>query len=153
MIKRLWSNFLTLLAVVFQSVIWSICSGLIFFMSITSLLQAPIITVFVTLCFSLFHLSDFQTFFKNRDWFIILGRFTCLLLMSSFLTGMFRLAFEAVEFNSLIPPVLSLAVLIVSFFVLLVYNFNLAFRPDGALLKKLETIVEGSKRYGIFWDY
>ena len=134
-------------------IVWSIVSAIVILLMATSFLQAPIITIFVAICFVPFHYYDFKKFYEQKDWFIIGGRFFCMVLISSFLVGLFRLALESAEFRSVLWLYIFLVSLPILFILATTYLICNSLFPNGALIKKLDNLIEGSKKLGVFWNY
>jgi hypothetical protein len=136
-----------------NGIIWSIAGSFGVFFTAASIVQAPIITLFVTLFFLLFHLSDLKTFYDDKEWLLIFSRFFFLYLFSAALTGMFRLAWTGGGIDNIYLILLIPASFVILLPVMTVYFFCARNYPDGVVMSKLQNLIEGGKKYGVFWDY
>lgn len=131
--------------------IWGICVVIVLFTIIFAFTQFPIITICLTLCFFPFHHSAFKRFYRQGDWFVIGGRVFCLLLISSFLVGLFMVGIEEVKLNPTVLAYIFLFSFPILFTAFTSYFIGESFFPHSTLMRKIDNLVSGSKKLGIFW--
>lgn len=136
-----------------NGIIWSIASSIGVFFTAASIVQAPIITFFVTLFFILFHLSDLKNFYRDKEWLLAFSRFFFLYLISAALTGMFRLAWTGGGIDNIYVILLIPVSFVFLLPMLTVYFFCARNYPNGIVMNKLHELIKGGKKYGVFWDY
>jgi len=152
-LKKLLSD---LFLVLMFGIIGSLIAAITIFLSISALLQAPFITLIVATLFIPFHYYSFRRFFRDKEWAVFLGRFTIMILISSFLVGLFKAALSSLKVEDYLGFLMLL--MFPCFFVLItIYNFFSYFLPTNSIFVRFNTyinnLIRGSKNYGIWWDY
>jgi hypothetical protein len=134
----------------FFGLFWGFIGGLMVAMGIYAARYKPFWCLGVTAFFMCFHLSDFQSFFRKKNWMAMTGRFFALFAIASGIVSLlvFSLAFKGMDildafgFLILVP----VSIFIVTFYVLL--------RKYGShtrLYRELEKIVDGLHVLGVLW--
>lgn len=142
--------------VLMSGIIGSLVAGIIILLSISALQQSPFVTLIVATLFLPFHFYSFRRFFRDKEWLVILGRFILMVLISSFLVGLFKAALGSLKMENFYKYLL-LLITPCLFLLITIYSFFSYFLPTNPLFvrfnKNIEVLISDSKKYGIWWNY
>jgi len=132
---------------------WGFIGGIIVSMTIFTARHKPFWCLGFTAFFILFHLSDFQKFFADKNWMAGVGRFIALFTITSFIVSLFVFsfgAFERLDIFDIFAFIISmpLSIFAVTFWVLLKQ-----YGRQTRLYIELAKIVDGLHVLGVLWKY
>lgn len=132
---------------------WGFIGGLIVSMTIFAARHKPFWCLGFTAFFILFHLTDFQKFFTDKNWMAIVGRFIALFTITAFIVSLFVFslgAFEAADIFDILVFMISIpfSISAVTFWTLLKQYGN-----QTRLYIELAKVVDGLHVLGVLWKY
>jgi hypothetical protein len=134
----------------FFGLFWGFIGGLMLVMTIYAVRHNPFWCLGVTAFFMCFHLSDFQSFFRNKNWMAMTGRFLALFAIASGIVSLFvfALAFQGMDiFDALGSLILMPAAIFSATFYVLLRKYG----SHTRLYKEIEKIVDGLHVLGVLW--
>lgn len=135
----------------FFGLFWGLIGGFILPMAFYAARYKPFWCLGVTAFFVLFHLSDFQQFFRERNWMAMTGRFFILFAITSGIVSLFVFALGAYRGIDFIDALAILILFPASIFSVTFYVLLRKYGSETGLYKELEKVIDGLHVLGVFW--
>ena len=135
----------------FFGLFWGFIGGLMLAMAVYAARYKPFWCLGATVFFMLFHLSDFQNFFRKRNWMAMTGRFFALFAIASGIVSLFVFALSAYERIDIFDALGFLILMPASIFAVTFYVLLRKYGSHTRLYKEIEKVVDGLHVLGVLW--